>query len=345
MKKQLQSYDYLTSCFEKNTSFLGILLIVVFISFSLINPRVFLDLKNLQSMAFQFSELGLCAIAMCLAIIIGGIDLSIVAIANLSAVLMAILIKEFSGEVTNVSLYIILMTVLFGLCVGVICGLINGFLIGYLEIPAMLATLVTMTLFNGVAIGLTKGVTVAGIPDNFLQIGIGTLLGIPIPLIIFLLVALVVHCLLMKHKFGWSLFLIGTSMKSSYLTGIDNKKNMMLTHALIGVISAIAGIVILARTNSASAQYGVSYTLSSILIVILGGISISGGKGFFTGVIISVVFLQILSTGFNLLLQGVSGGNFFKDFVWGALLIMIIFVNKNSLIEKFSIKISKLKKR
>lgn len=321
--------NYLTILFDDNISTILILFIVTFIVFSIINPS-FAKINNLQSMAFQFSELGLFSIAMSIAIIPGGIDLSIVAIANLSSIFMAIFIKNILNSYFIFNIYgIIFLAIFIGLLVGIICGAINGLLIGYLEIPAILATLVTMTIYNGLSIGITKGTTLASMPKELTNMINYSIFYIPIPLIVFLLVGLIVHIILMMNKLGWNIFLIGTNLKASILTGIKTKKSILISHIIIGIIASISGIVILGRTNSASAQYGNSYILTSILVVILGGINILGGKGIFVGVIISVVFLQTLSTGFNFILQGISGSNFFKDFVWGLLLIIMIFINKN----------------
>ena len=321
--------NYLTILFDDNISTILILFIVTFIVFSIINPS-FAKINNLQSMAFQFSELGLFSIAMSIAIIPGGIDLSIVAIANLSSIFMAIFIKNILNSYFIFNIYgIIFLAILIGLLVGIICGAINGLLIGYLEIPAILATLVTMTIYNGLSIGITKGTTLASMPKELTNMINYSIFYIPIPLIVFLLVGLIVHIVLMMNKLGWNIFLIGSNLKASILTGIKTKKSILISHIIIGIIASISGIVILGRTNSASAQYGNSYILTSILVVILGGINILGGKGLFVGVIISVVFLQTLSTGFNFILQGISGSNFFKDFVWGLLLIIMIFINKN----------------
>lgn len=321
--------NYLTILFDDNISTILILFIATFIIFSIINPS-FAKINNLQSMAFQFSELGLFSIAMSIAIIPGGIDLSIVAIANLSSIFMAIFIKNVLNSYFIFNIYgIIFLAIFIGLLIGIICGIINGLLIGYLEIPAILATLVTMTIYNGLSIGITKGTTLASMPKELTNMINYSIFYIPIPLIVFLLVGLIVHIILMMNKLGWNIFLIGTNLKASILTGIKTKKSILISHIIIGIIASISGIVILGRTNSASAQYGNSYILTSILVVILGGINILGGKGIFVGVIISVVFLQTLSTGFNFILQGISGSNFFKDFVWGLLLIIMIFINKN----------------
>lgn len=327
-KDNVKTPNFLTVCFEDNVSTLITLFIIMFSVFVFINPS-FVRLSNLRSIAFQFSELGLFSIAMFIAIVPGGIDLSTVATANLSSILMAFFIKNVSGASSPHIFFIILLTICIGLLSGFVCGALNGVLIGYLKIPAILSTLVTMTIFNGFSIGITKGATIASIPKEFISIGSGVIFGVPVPLIIFLFVSAVIQILLTRHEFGWNLFLIGTNPTASTLTGINIKRNILFSHMIIGIISSIAGIVILARTNSASAQYGNSYILSSILVVILGGVNILGGRGFFIGVVVAVVFLQVLSTGFNLILQSVSGSNFLKDFIWGGLLILMIFINKN----------------
>ena len=303
-----------------------VLTIIMFCLLSLFKPGQFLTITNMQSMSFQFSEVGILAIAMSLAILLAGIDLSVVATANLSSILAAIYMtnavsNQLPGDSTGM---IISGGVLIALFAGSLCGMINGLLIGYVGVPAILATLSTMTLFGGIAMGITNGQAVSRMPEGFEFLGNGLISGIPAPLILFVLVGFAVWLILERTRFGTEIYLLGTNPRSSIFSGIENARIAFYVHTLIGFLSALCGLIMLSRTNSASAGYGASYILTTILIAAMGGISVLGGKGKMTGVLISTVLLQMVSTGFNMLLYRQSGGNFFRDFVWGALLVLVI---------------------
>lgn len=297
----------------------------IFILMSVLNPGKFLTLTNFISMSYQFPEFGLLAIAIMISLVTGGIDLSIVGIANLSGILAALIMTNFIPESPSTSniILVIIVAIVTALFVGVICGLFNGLLIAKVGIAPILATLGTMQLFMGISIVITKGYAILGFPDQFLFIGNGKIWIFTVPLIIFILVAILIAIMFNKTPFGIKLFMMGTNPTASLFSGINNTMLLIKTYTITGFIAAIAGIEIIARTNCAKSDYGVSYILLSILIAILGGVNPAGGFATVFGLILAILSLQFLSTGFNML----RFSNHIKDFTWGILLIIVMVIN------------------
>jgi len=284
------------------------------------NTSLFLKWSNFQSMMFQLPEIGILSIAVMFAMLLGGIDLSVVGIANLSGILCSIVILNTYNHIGVVS---ILLGCIAALAVGLGCGFLNGLIISRLGVPAMLATLGTMQMFSGIGIAITKGSAVIGLPGEYGRIGTLMILGIPLIMWIFIIVALITTILLQKRRIGWEIYLLGTSEKSARFTGIRRVKVTLQTFMISGLLSSIAGIILTSRSMSAKADYGSSYILQCLLIAILGGISPFGGFGKVVGVVISIMTLQILSSGFNML----RFSSYQKTFIWGLVLIFAIIIN------------------
>ncbi|MBR2562243.1 MAG: ABC transporter permease, partial [Eubacterium sp.] len=206
---------------------------------------------------------------------------------------------------------------------GLLCGWLNGILIAKLGIPAMLATLGSQEIFMGLGVGVTKGAAVFGTPDQFTFLGGDGPLGIPAPFIVFVLVVIIFTILLQRKQYGLELYLVGTNAKAARFSGIKNTKVIIMTHVYGGILSAIAGIVVASRANSAKASYGSSYVLQCLLVAILGGINPAGGAGTVTGVVMAILTLQFLSSGFNIL----RVDSYFKTFIWGAVLVGAMIMN------------------
>lgn len=307
---------------ENDLTRLLVIAIIVFVAMSLLNPGRFLTVRNFTSMGFQFPELGIFAIAIMLSLITGGIDLSIVSIANLSAILAALIMTSanLTGLNTGV-LVIVAMGV--GLASGLICGSFNGWLIGRVGITPILATLGTLQLFMGISFVITRGPAISGFPEAFLVFGNGLIMGIPIPMLVFMGVALITGVLLKHSPFGLYLYMMGTSVTAARFSGINIKKMLFRTYLITGLYSGLAGLLMIARTNSAKADYGSSYLLQAILVAILGGVNPNGGFGTVIGLIIAVLSLQFLSSGFNML----HLSNYIKEFTWGLFLLLIMVIN------------------
>ncbi len=312
----------------KNRTLFMILLVVVLIM-SIAMPSKFLTGMNIQSMASQFPEFGFLALAMMLAMITGGIDLSVVAVANFTGVVAAKILSAAVDNGTNAGLAIIL-AVLAILAVSVISGLVNGSLIAFLGVPPILATLGTQGLFMGLAIVLTEGHSVSGFPESFMVIGNGNVLGIPISFLLFIAAAFFVSVLLRRTQQGFSMFMIGSSPVVSRFSGVDNTKVLIKTYILTAMLAGLASIIMISRANSMRPGYGTAYVLQAILVVVLGGVDPDGGFGNIPGVVMGIFILQITQSGLNIL----AFSPFFKKFMWGfaLLLVMVLnyLINKNS---------------
>lgn len=315
---------------DSNLVRLFIIMLFCFVLMAVLNPSKYLTSSNLLSMAFQFPEIGLYSIAVMIAMLLGGINLSVLGIGNLSAILAAYTMIALAPVIGNVPS--ILAGILAALVVGVVCGTVNGVLIARVGIPAMLTTLGTMEIFTGIGIFLTSGAAVFGLPEEYAVIGGGSLWIIPIPLVIFVVVVAIYIIILQRKKFGLEIYLMGTNEKAARFTGIQTKKMIVKAHMLGGLLAAIAGIIMSSRTISAKADYGSSYTLQCILVAVLGGVDPSGGFGKVTGVVMAILTLQFLSSGFNIL----RADSYFKTFIWGAVLVLTLIINYygNKLAEK-----------
>ncbi len=305
---------------DAGTVRLLVIVIALFAVFSFTNPDTFPTSTNVKSMVRQSSEIGVLAIAVAVTMLTGGIDLSINSTANLTGIVSGLTLTALEPQGVAVA---ITGAIVVGLLVGAACGLFNGFLVSVVKIPAILATLATFTLYAGIGTAITEGSTIFGI-DAFQFVGNGEVLGVPMPLIILLSMALIVGVILSRTKFGFEVYMLGTNPTASRYSGINNTSVLMRTYLMAGLLSAVAGLLILGRNNSANVGFGDTYVLVAVLIAVLGGIDPYGGSGRIFGVVLAVFALQLLSTGLNQLLRDFSGANFFKEFSWGLLLLVVL---------------------
>ncbi len=298
---------------------LAAIAVVVFLAMSALAPDKFLSLQNFTSMAFQFPEFAILALAMTVTMLTGGIDLSVVGIANLSAIIAATILTQVTGGGTG----IVLIAYLVAVGVGGAAGLFNGVLVANLGLPPILATLGSGLIFTGIAIALTGGSAVMGFPAATAWIGNSTILGIPTPLILFAVLALMISLLLTRTGFGLKLRMYGANPLAARFSAINIDAMLIKVYVLSGSLAAFAGMVVMSRANSAKADYGSSYLLLAVLIAVLGGVNPYGGYGRVIGVVLAVLTMQFLSSGLNMI--GVS--NFARELIWGSLLIFVMIVN------------------
>lgn len=297
--------------------------IVVAAALSILRPSVFLSAANFRSMAVQLPELGFLSIASALVLISGGIDLSITGTAVLSGIVAAIIMQMGDSSVSEPSLLVVALACLAGLCIGVLCGAVNALLVAKAGIAPMLATLGTMNLFTGIGIVLTKGSALSGFPDLFLNIGNGLVFGIPVPMLLFIAAIMLLSFFLNRTKLGFKLYIYGSNPVASFFSAVNNTQVVLTAYLVSGFISSVAGIIMVSRINTAKADFGSSYGLQALLVAVLGGIDPSGGKGKAVGIFLSIVTLQFVSSGFNIL----HVSSFLKDLVWGLLLVLVMVLN------------------
>lgn len=289
-------------------SMLGFILLAM----AIVMPGKFYSLSNVQSMIYQFPEFAVMSFGVMICMISGGIDLSVLGIANLAGVIAA---KVMLG-MGNTTLSIVIAIVC-ALVVGVLAGLWNGFLIGSIKLPPMLVTLCGLQLFTGLALGITKGPALNNLPDSYKLIANGKVGEVPVVLFLFLLVLLFVVFTLRSTIFGRQVYFMGSNEMAAAYSGINVLKTTLKTYAFSGFLSAIAGIIMTSHFNSAKADYGSNYTLLTILIVVLGGIHPNGGKGKVSGVVIAIFIVQLITQIFSLM----KIDNNFRTSTYGLLLV------------------------
>jgi simple sugar transport system permease protein len=305
--------------------------VVIALVLSVVEPN-FRQTANLTSMALQVSDLGVLTLAMTLAMVVAGIDLSVVAVANLAAVIGTSVMQAMGGQ--NAGPGAAAVGALVMLAVGVLAGLGNGALIGYLRVPPILATLATMTLWSGTATALTGGVSLSGVPTSLANLGSLALAGVPVPVIILIAVIVLVWLLLNHTPLGLKSYLLGANYRASLFSGVDNARVGLTVYTTSGLLAAVAGLISVMRTYSASPSYGSSYVLLAILIAVLGGVPVNGGSGRVSGVVLALVTLQMLAAGFNMLLVGHGNSNFFENFAWGLLLLIVVSAGRVGLLRR-----------
>lgn len=314
-----------------------VLMIVAWLAFMAITRfDKFYTIINFQTMAGQFPEFGLMALGAMICMITGGIDLSSVGIANVTSILMAMFMRSQMNEAGEIAVWVIPAAFLMALCIGMLAGGINGVLISKVKIPPILATLGVNQLLTGVCMVVTGGNAVSKLPraysaainNKILKIlpgKRGTMMGlIPVQLIFFVAMALIIWFLLARSSYGKKLYMIGTSENVARFSGVKVDRILIKTYALSGICAALGGMVMLANYNSARADYGSVYTLQCILIVVLGGVSPTGGRGKISGVMLAIVLLRLLETGINRFPQISS---YYITLIWGAVLLLVMVLN------------------
>jgi simple sugar transport system permease protein len=306
---------------KTNEGILFVIFIAAFILMSILSPGRFLSRGNLQSMAFQLPEFGILALSMMLVIVSGGINLSLTFTATLSMIVgglvMAAITTGGGPPVGALFAGIGLM-----LLTAFACGALNGFVVVYLGVTPMIATLGSSTLFEGISLNITKGGAISGFPAEFLEIGNGSILGIPIPMIIFIFIVLGLYLFLERSGFGSAVYMTGSNPKVARYSGINVRQVLFWVYAAAGLLAAVAGILMASRYNSAKESYGSSYLLQSVAASVLGGTNINGGEGKIIGTIIAVMIIQVISSGLNIF--GIN--RYLTNIVMGGILLLVLTI-------------------
>ena len=307
---------------------LAVIAVVVFAAMSLLAPDRFLSAQNITSMAFQFPEFAILALAMTITMLTGGIDLSVVGRRQPLGDRRGAdpdpprRRRDRAGRRSGSP-----SPWLAALAVGLAAGLFNGVAVAVFGLPPILATLGSGLIFTGIAIALTGGSAVMGFPAATAWLGNATLAGVPVPLVLFAVLAAGLAFVLARTAFGLKVQMYGANPLAAHFAAVDVTRLLVRVYAVSGLFAAIAGLVVMSRANSAKADYGSSYLLLAVLIAVLGGVNPYGGYGRVIGVVLAVLSMQFLSSGLNML--GVS--NFARELIWGALLLLVMVVNAGTL--------------
>jgi simple sugar transport system permease protein len=309
---------------DPTVTMLGGLIILAVIFFSVLSPTRFLTGETLRAMAFQMPELGILALAMMIPLMSGGLNLAIIATANLSALVMAAMLTKMIGPHAEplAAAGAIALALAAGFTTALVIGFLTGAIVAFLGVHPILVTLGTMTALKGVAVYATNGGVIGGFPPAILFLGNGTLFGVPVSMILFALCAVLVGALMSQTPFGVSVRMIGSNEKATRFSGVATGWMLVGVYIVSSLLCWVAAMVMMARFNSARAGYAESYLLITILAAVLGGIDPNGGFGKALGLSLSLVLLQIISTGFNLL--GFSPH--LTEAIWGVTMILAIAI-------------------
>ncbi|ABV63920.1 MULTISPECIES: ribose ABC transporter permease RbsC [Bacillus] len=312
--KPLTSNGRFDNIMQKLGPFLGLIILVAIVS--ILNPA-FLEPLNILNLLRQISINALIAFGMTFVILTGGIDLSVGAILALSSALTAGFIVSGMDPI---------LAIIVGSIIGAILGMVNGLLITKGKMAPFIATLATMTIFRGLTLVYTDGNPITGLGSNyaFQLFGRGYFLGIPVPAITMLLTFIVLWVLLHKTPFGRRTYAIGGNEKAALISGIKVPRVKIMIYSLAGFMSALAGAILTSRLNSAQPTAGTSYELDAIAAVVLGGTSLSGGRGRIVGTLIGVLIIGVLNNGMNLL--GVS--SFYQSVVKGIVILIAVLLDR-----------------
>ena len=311
---------------DRQLNFLISINVMVLAAATLLAGIDFVDPYNLQSMAAQVPELGLLALGVMLAMISGngGIDLSGIALANLSGLMAGLLTGLMISPDAAPTAYMLLFVAV-AVVTGMVGGMLNGVLIAWVGLTPILATLGTQLVFTGIAVVLTNGSALRlGYIESLDEFGNGVVLGVPICFVLFIAIAAVIAVVLRFTPFGVRLYLMGSNMKAAFYAGVAHRRVLFLTYTVCGMLAAVAGAIIAARTSSVKWDYGSSYVMIAILIVVAAGVRPSGGYGRLICVVLSATALQLLSSMFNFL----NVSNFFRDCAWGMMLLVFLAVSR-----------------
>jgi ribose/xylose/arabinose/galactoside ABC-type transport system permease subunit len=292
-----------------------IALLLMFVIFSIWTPGFF-SVMNMKNLLRYVSIIGVMAIGGAFVVIGGGIDLSVGSIMALSAIFTTSLI---SGQLS----FPILIAILIGIIVGVVCGAFNGFIIAKVKVAPFIATLASMIIIRGLCLAYTKGDNIKINAEAYKIIGGGEFLNIPVPLIIFLVVAVLGFIALSLTRFGRYVYMIGGNEATSVLSGINVKSIKILLYMICGFTSAIGGIMLSSRVMTGQPIAGAGYELDVIAAIVIGGASLSGGIGNIPGVIIGVLILGMINNGLGLL----NVSSYYQQVIRGAIIILAVFAD------------------
>lgn len=302
------------SFLQKLGPVIGLILIVVIIS--VMSPN-FLTLNNLLNVLRQVSINALIAFGMTFVILTGGIDLSVGSILALTGAVTAGFLA--SGMDPMLAMFL-------GLILGAILGAINGIIISKGNVAPFIATLATMTIYRGLTLVYTEGRPISGLGDSlsFQLIGKGYFFGIPVPVITMAIAFGVLYFVLKKTTFGRRVYAVGGNEEASRLSGIKVDRIKVYVYALTGTLAALASLILTSRLNSAQPTAGNMFELDAIAAVVLGGTSLTGGRGWIVGTLIGALIIGVLNNGLNLI--GVS--SFFQQVVKGAVILVAVLLDR-----------------
>lgn len=283
----------------------------------------FVSGANIVTVLRQISINGIIAIGMTFVIITGGIDLSVGAVLALAGAIGT----DFTHTDMNMPL---IVPFLIAIAIGALCGAVSGVIISYVGAPPFVVTMGMMQIARGATYLYTGGAPIKDLSEAFMEVGKGDFLQIPIPVYILAIVLVIAVILLHKARFGRCLYAIGGNEEAAYASGINVKLNKTTAYVISGVCSAICGLILAARTGAAAALAGDGYELNAIAAVVIGGTSLSGGKGTIVGTLIGALIIGSISNGLDLM----NVSSYVQTVVKGVIIIAAVCLDARTAAKK-----------
>ena len=299
---------------KKSGSLIG--LIVLFVVIACLNSS-FIDPGNLKNLLRQVSINALISFGMTFVILTGGIDLSVGSILALSSALMGSFIVGGLDPILGI---------VFACLIGAALGAVNGLVITYGKVAPFIATLATMTIFRGMTLVYTNGNPISGLTENeaFLNFGQGYFLELPVPAVMMLIMFGILYFILHKTPLGRKTYAVGGNEKVSYIAGIKINRIKIFAYTVTGMLCGMAGAILTSRLNSAQPTAGTGYELDAIAAVVLGGTSLSGGKGRIVGTLVGALIIGTLNNGLNIL----NVSSFYQQVVKGIVILLAVLMDR-----------------
>lgn len=289
-------------------------LLLLFIIMSIASSS-FLTVTNLFNILKQNAVYGVLAVGMTFVIVTGGIDLSVGAIVAMSACFAT---KLAQGDAP------VIAAILVGILAGVACGAFSGFFIAYAGIPAFIATLASCTMARGIVFVFTDGRPITGVSDGYKYIGRGSWGPVPVMVVIYIIFLIAGAFLLKYTKYGRHVFAIGGNKRAALVSGVNVKLTEFMAYVICGFCAAFAGIMLSSRIQTGQPAGGEGYELDAITAAVIGGASLSGGKGSVFGSFIGILVVGILTNGLDLM--GVS--SYYQQIIKGAIILLAVLADR-----------------
>jgi ribose transport system permease protein len=262
---------------------------------------VFLTRDNLLNIASQIAVIAILAIGMTVVIIAGGIDLSVGSLLALSAVVTTLMIQEYYGGSEKAGPAQMVMASVCGMLVCAFSGLLAGGIITRLRMPPFIVTLAMMLVGSGLAYRLADNQSVYQVPESFIWLGRGAdLMNVPNAVVLMLLLYAAAHGMMTQTAFGRHLYAVGGNVEASMVSGVPVKRVTVMAYALCGLLAGLGGVVMASQLKSGSGTFGAKYELYAIAAAVVGGTSLSGGRGTMPGTLIGAFIIAVIQNGMNL---------------------------------------------
>jgi ribose transport system permease protein len=303
---------------------LPVLLAIALAVFTALSPR-FLTGENLITVARQATYLAIVSMGQMLAILTGGFDLSVGKIVAITSVVTALTMAPLAAAHPDATAITLTLGILAGVGAGTLVGVVNGLGVAVLNVSPFVMTLGTAAISFGIALTLTSGVPVYGVPDAFGNIfSFGRVFDIPSPVYVTAALYIAMHILLNWTRMGRYFYAVGGNIKASRLSGINTRFYLFMAYVLCGALAAISGALLTARLETGEANIGASMPLDSIAACIIGGVSLRGGIGSVGNVVLGAIFIELIQNGMDL----AQIQSYLQEVVIGVLLILAVIANQ-----------------